>query len=227
MKRLGHRYRQEGATDQVPAEENRRYGIQDTSRAAAYGYRPYSVANPPKPDTQASPYTRSEWASLTGSNVEGKELPAGTKSANGEIVPQGGCRGEADRTVRTPFDYPAGVSAARAIYFEGFKKSLADPSVEKAFEEWSACMADKNYDYASPLAAMGSSEFTQGEITARERAVAQADISCKKKVRLVARWNAVESRIEKYMMREKSAILAELLRRQKAKIDAAQNILEE
>ncbi|MFD5336256.1 hypothetical protein [Streptomyces hawaiiensis] len=225
MKRLGHSYRQDEAADNVPAEENRRYGIQDTSRAAAYGYRPYSVVHPPEPDSKARPYTQAELASLSGMDDKGQEIAPGTKSVNGETIPKGGCRGEADRVVRAPFDHPEGVSAARTIYFKGFEKSLADPAVKEIFTAWSACMADKNYTYDSPLAAMGSAEFSRGRITGRERAVAQADISCKKKVDLIQRWNVVEAAIETRMIREKSAVLQELLKRQNAKVAAARKIV--
>jgi hypothetical protein len=227
MKRLGHTYLPTDAADDAPAEENRRYGIQDPSRAAAYGYRPYSVVNPPRPDPKALPYSKAELTSLSGKVEKGQEIPAGTKAANGEEIPQGGCRGEADRTVRAPFDYSEGVEVARTIYFEGFEKSIADPTVKKIFQEWSACMADKGYSYDSPLAAMGSPEFSRGDVTARERAVAQADISCKKRVDLVSRWNTVESATEKRMIRENSETLNELLKRQNAKVTAAHKILKD
>lgn len=227
MKRLGYTYRPDDGVEDAPTEENRRYGIQDSARAAAYGYRPYSVVNPPKPDPNATPYSKAELAALSGRDTKGKAIAVGTKAANGETIPQGGCRGEADRIVRVPYDYPRGVEAARTIYFDGFEKSLADPTVKKVFKEWSACMAEKGYSYDSPLIAMGSEEFSQGDISDRERDVALTDISCKEKVHLVPRWNAAESAIEKRMISEKSEILSEFIERQNAKVAAARKILKD
>lgn len=109
--------------------------------------------------------------------------------------------------------------------FDGFENSIADPEVKTIFSEWSACMADKGYAYESPLDAMGSPEFAEGTVSEHERAVAQADISCKEKVDLVPRWNAVESAIERRIISQKGPVLAEFLKRQHAKVAAAHKTL--
>ncbi len=225
MKRLGYTYRP-GDTVRDAHEENRRYGIQDASLAAQYGYRPYSVVHPPTVDPNAPTYSQAELTALTGKDKNGKKITAGIEAANGEKVPRGGCAGEADRIVRAPYDYPAGVEAARIINAEGFKNSTTDPKVRKIFREWSSCMRGKGYRYDSPLTVMGSAEFYEGEMSNRQMMTALADITCKEKVDLVSRWNAVESATEKVMISERSGILKTFLKRQNAKVAAARRILE-
>ncbi|QOV41863.1 hypothetical protein [Streptomyces chromofuscus] len=224
MKRLGFRYRPANSEPREwGAEENRRYGIQDPARAAAYGYRPISVVHPP--EESKTEYSDAEVAALSGRDKQGKALAQGAKASNGEPIPSGGCSGEADRTVRVPYDYAKGVAAARTVDFDGFETSLTDPEVEKAFSDWSSCMKAKGYTYATPLAAMGSAEFSKGPISDHERAVAQRDVECKKKVDLIRRWNTAESAIQRSLIKKNKVVLDRFLDLQTAKVAAARKLL--
>jgi hypothetical protein len=226
MKNLGQPYQPyDVAKDTESHDENRRYGIQDSSWAAAHGYRPYSVVYPPSPDSSKQEYSQNEITALSGRDKHGRTVAFGTKAPNGQKIPSGGCQGEADRIVRTPYDDPEGVQAARTIYFDGFQKSLSDPKVKNAFKQWSSCMTEQGFSYESPLAAMGSPEFSEGKVSNRERDVAQADIDCKKRVNLIPRWNSVETSIEKNMISKKSKLLKKFLQLQTKKIQAARKLL--
>ncbi|MBC2902911.1 hypothetical protein H4N64_15090 [Streptomyces sp. PSKA01] len=134
--------------------------------------------------------------------------------------------GEADRIVRVPYDYAKGVAAARTVDFDGFKKSLTAPSVKKAFSEWSACMKAKGYSYPTPLAAMGSAEFSKGSISDHERAVAQRDVRCKEKVDLIHRWNEAESAVQRSLIKKNQAVLDRFQELQTAKVAAARKLLD-
>ncbi|MBC2908028.1 hypothetical protein H4N64_42355, partial [Streptomyces sp. PSKA01] len=69
MKRLGLTYRPpESEPSEWGVEENRRYGIQDPARAAAYGYRPLSVVHPP--EDSKTVYSDAEVAALSGRDKE-------------------------------------------------------------------------------------------------------------------------------------------------------------
>lgn len=226
MKKLDQPYQSYDVTKDIDShDENRRYGIQDAVWASAYGYRPYSVVHPPEPDRTAKPYPQSVITALSGRDKHGRAIAPDTKAANGREIPRGGCQGEADRTVRVPYDYPEGLEAARAVYFDGFKASLSDRRVKKIFQQWSSCMAGKGLTYQSPLDAMGSQEFAEGEVSAHERDVALADINCKNEVNLVPRWNAVEADIERQMISKRSKVLENFLQLQTEKIQAARGLL--
>ncbi|MFG3211423.1 hypothetical protein [Streptomyces tendae] len=226
MRRLGFTYR----IDDEPAsewgvEENRRYGIQDSARAAVYGYHPISVIHPPEEPSEV--LSDRETAALGGTDRKGRALPKGTETDEGRVIPRGGCHREADRRVRAPYDDAKGVSIARSIDFEGFEESVEDSRVKKAFADWSACMKVKGYTYESPLSVMGSAEFTQKQVTSHERAVAQRDVYCKKKIDLVRRWNSVEAEIQRDKISRNKSDLDRFYALQTAKVSAARKVLNE
>ncbi|MFD5188281.1 hypothetical protein ACFWMU_08970 [Streptomyces sp. NPDC058357] len=225
MRRIGIDYHAEPAkSGEWGVEEDRRYGIQDRERASLYGYHPISVVHPP--EKSKAQLSDAELAALWGKTEKGVPLRRGAKSPNGKVIPPGGCSGEADRKIRAPYDYAEGVSVARTIDFEGYKRSLKDPAVTKVFADWSSCMRAEGYSYASPVEAMGSPAFSSTEVSDQERAVAKSDIGCKQKVDLIHRWNAAETAIQMPMIKKNQATLDKFLSLQKDKVAAAGKLLE-
>jgi hypothetical protein len=162
---------------------DRRYGITDATLAAHFGYGlgardPALVPRPAKPQIGNAGVT-----ALSGQ---------GQSEVNGVAVPEGGCMGEADRTLNA--DVPASVDIRKGneLQFQSFSESRTDSRVVAVFRAWSACMARSGFHYADPLAAAGDPTFT-GRPDAHQIAVALADISCKGETNLVGVWFTVES----------------------------------
>ncbi|MFC5675000.1 hypothetical protein [Streptomyces incanus] len=99
--------------------------------------------------------------------------------------------------------------------------------MKEIFVEWSVCTQARGYVCDSPLDSMGSAEFAEGRMTSHEKAVAQRDIVCKKKVDLVTRWNAVESDMQARMINDNKAVLDRFLSLQTAKVEPARKLLAE
>ncbi|MEV0689181.1 hypothetical protein [Streptomyces sp. NPDC050388] len=74
---------------------------------------------------------------------------------------------------------------------------------------------------------MGSAEFAEGRIASHERAVAQRDIACKRKVDLGTRWNAVESDMQTRMINGNKAVRDRFLSLQTAKVESARKLFAE
>ncbi|MFD5574868.1 hypothetical protein [Streptomyces cadmiisoli] len=58
-----------------------------------------------------------------------------------------------------------------------------------------------------------------------ERAVAQRDVECKKKVDLIRRWNTAESAIQQNLIKKHKAVLDRFLDLQDAKVAATRQLL--
>ncbi|WP_020119502.1 hypothetical protein [Streptomyces canus] len=133
---------------------------------------------------------------------------------------------EADATLRSG-DLPAqGVEAARTIDLTSFKESQTSADVKQAFAEWSECMSEKGYEYASPLESAGDKWFAETSATAEEERVAQADVSCKNKVDLVDRWHKAESKIQQGMIDRHAKELERLRTFQDGLVKRSRDILQ-
>lgn len=164
---------------------DRRYGITDAALAAKYGFGlgardPSRQTKPRQPDLGPAGRTV-----LTGQ---------GRSSVNGLRVPDGGCLGEADRSLDVGKPDGADPGLPQRLQFQSFEESKHDSRVRQVFTAWSACMASMGYQYANPLASVADPAFTgSGQATAEEIKVAQADLTCKKQTNLVGVWFTVES----------------------------------
>jgi hypothetical protein len=200
-------------------EPSRRYGLMDLESAKRYGYQSPgsqpSDENLPRPDaTQAM--------LLSGETPSGKAV----KTYQGLVVPEGGCNAESRRVVYGDHDKEPGIAVAQKIDIGSYKLSLQDSRVTKAFSSWSQCMKDSGYSYESPLTVTDDPEFADADYSDRERAVTQADVTCKLKMRLPQKWLAVESAIQKEMIQEDQSALRRLSESQKKMVQKAQSILE-
>lgn len=199
-------------------ETSRRYGLLDLESAKRYGYQspdsPPDNASRPKPDA-------TQMMLLSGETASGETV----KTYKGRAVPEGGCSAEARRVVYRDHDKEPGIAVAQQIDIDGYKLSLQESRVLEAFSAWSQCMKSSGYSYTSPLEVTDDPEFADADSSGRERAVAQADVKCKLKVRLPQTWLAAESAIQKEMIQKNQFALERLSQSQREMVQRAQSIL--
>ncbi|MGC2999443.1 hypothetical protein ACPF8X_14035 [Streptomyces sp. G35A] len=220
--------------DYTPAEvpparqvADRRYGISDRQTALRYGYRfpPEQTAGPQKSDL-----TPEERKVLVGNNRQGAaetETSAKPAQYNGRTIPDEGCLGASITEFRKKYAYEPGVAAAGRIAVGSYKDSLNDPKVKAAMSEWSRCMKEKGYDYATPIEAVESQTFEGDEPTAAEKKTALADFTCKEKTGLLDTWFSTERRIQRAMIKDSAEDLRTLKEKQEQQADAARKIVAE
>lgn len=161
----------------------RRYGVTDLALARVRGY--HGPAAAPVAERRRPELSPAAQAVLSGT---------GQASYSGQQVPQGGCLGEAERRLRTGAPTVPNMSLGEDLSAETYGRSAEDSRVRGAFTAWSGCMKALGYDYVSPVTAIDDPAFVATEApTDRERAVAVADIGCKRKVNLIAIWATVET----------------------------------
>ncbi|MFJ8728654.1 hypothetical protein [Streptomyces bauhiniae] len=204
-----------------PAEFNdanmpRRYGASDAAQAAAYGYHlpPEQMDEPPVWEPAAGP----EEAVFVGS---GPGLSGGTY--NGAAVPEGGCRGEAERQLGR---LTQGEDASR-VNASSMTESLQRPAVQKGIASWAACMKDKGYAYDSPFKPAESFNLSTPMASTEEIEVATADVACKSKTGLTATWYAEETAIQDQKIANKKTSLEAALAKTNTIKAAAQRVVSE
>ncbi|MFG2354303.1 hypothetical protein [Streptomyces sp. NPDC048521] len=200
-------------------ETGRRYGLTDLESAEATGYQspdsPRTNASLPRPNATQSML-------LSGHAPSGKPVT----TYKGHTLPEGGCNAESRRTLYEDHDKQPGITTARKIDIDSFRLSQQDPRVAGAFSEWSTCMKKAGYSYTSPLTVTDDPEFADAEVSARERAVATADVRCKRAIHLEQRWLAVESAIQKKLITENRDDLTRLSQSQQRMVRKARAILD-
>lgn len=206
--------------DATAAEEpSRRYGLMDLDSAKRYGYQqpddsPADNASLPQPDA-------TQQMLLTGQNRSGDPV----KTYKGRPVPEGGCNTEARAEIHGDHDEQPGIAVAQQIDVESYELSLRDSQVVDVFSDWSKCMKKAGYSYESPLKVTDDPEFADADYSDRERAVAEADVTCKLDVRLPQTWLAVETAIQKEMIGPHKGDLNKLSQSQRGMVERAQSVL--
>ncbi|MFD6997339.1 hypothetical protein ACFWA5_13895 [Streptomyces mirabilis] len=220
MKRFRLSY--QPAKDSSPAvTSDRRYGLSDMNDAARYGYR-----LPPQPAVTEPKLTEDEIKVLYGSrNFGSGEKKSEKLKYQGKEVPETGCLGSSIKNFGKPYEYPTGVTAASNIATDSYRASLRDPEVKSVFAQWSACMKQKGYDYASPMDPLGSPAFSKGRVTTKEKKTAMTDMRCKQSTNLLESWLDVESKIQKKMIQKNIKVLQKMSELHKGKVGAARKIV--
>jgi hypothetical protein len=197
---------------------DRRYGITDIKLAAQDGYG-MGARDPARQKRPAAARTTPSWeTALTGQ---------GRSQLQGRKVPDGGCYGQADRTL----DGSTAASpnnVAQALQFESYARSQQDPRVVAVFADWSSCMAARGYQYTSPMTAMADPRFEHvagHTADANEIAVARADIACKGQVNVIGVWFTVESDYQRDRIANDTHAFLDLRRNLEREVDSARTIL--
>lgn len=192
MRRLGFTNWQPGAIPPPAASwtTGLPLGIVDAEHAARYGYHAPDVFEQARdPGRESTAGERMERAVLLGDSTIG--------DISGKGVPEGGCHGEAIRKLNE-----GGPDADRELDgrlgLQAGDATEADPRVTAAIAAWSSCMAAAGHRYRTPMEASGQ-EWAPTP-TAAERAVATADVRCKRETRLAEIWFTVQSGYESQLI---------------------------
>ncbi|MBY8888470.1 hypothetical protein K7472_27040 [Streptomyces sp. PTM05] len=173
-----------------------RYGVSSLAQAERYGYH-YTYP------TEAAPARLSEdqYTVLTGhlrpSSSTG--TPVVEHSWHGRALPDGGCYGEATRSL---FDgAPPDMQQVEQLDAHSFFQAEDTPGVKGVISAWSACMRRRGYQVASPLSkqlapAPGPKPSTD------EVDTAVADVECKRSTQLISVWAQAERRIQAMQVRQ-------------------------
>ncbi|MFJ2870857.1 hypothetical protein [Streptomyces sp. NPDC087298] len=87
-------------------------------------------------------------------------------------------------------------------------------------------MKEKGLTYGSPLESAADRAFTgAGTASDKERAVAVADVNCKARTGLVARWMSAEAAIQRDLIQKNRAVLGKLEDAQRQELGFARQVL--
>lgn len=166
----------------------RRYFLWSADRAGKYGYKwpEISDRSPSKGPALAADVEKI----LTG------EGPA---RIGGIAVPEGGCEGEANRSIA----YESGKrrsSILLEMQSRSYNLMWRNSRVIAAVEAWSACMAASGFQYADPKQANDDPRFSGRKVSNLEKRTATADVRCKADHDVIDTMAAVESAIQVRMI---------------------------
>ncbi|MFE2035563.1 hypothetical protein ACFXBB_20370 [Streptomyces scopuliridis] len=196
--------------------------VEPIQQVERWGYK-----SPPDAETGRQASEAGFTKSVT--EIQGQLLAGRITTFNGKPVPDGGCEGEALRTitkgaetakeVKLPDGSAAG--AGKDGFGEGFAemvvssargKAMAklrnDSRFEKVTTAWSDCMDKQGYDFDSPSAARNDKRWANATQPGKEEiSVGVADMRCKQEVNYLGVGIAVESAYENQLIEEDAEIL--------------------
>jgi hypothetical protein len=205
------------------------FGPQSASFAARWGYHPEGGLPADDPVLSVPKVTPEMATALSGSSTRQKFGPGG-QVINGQQVPDHGCVGEANKRLTGAVDGSAGVDAQLAtdLEFETMTRSEQDSRVRAVFAKWSACMANRGYHYADPLAALDDPQWGQTRLaTQKEIQTAVADQACRQENNVVGVWYAVDYAYEKQAVDAHAEALGDVIANIQAQLNAAAQAMTE
>ncbi|WP_409240564.1 hypothetical protein [Streptomyces sp. PA5.6] len=203
MRRFGFRYLPhltEGYIAESAATQreyaSRRYGVSNRAIAAEFGYHLSDASTGSRAPQAVNSLSEVERTALSGRTKSGGE--AG--SVRGEPVPEGGCAGEAVRTVQgdTALAARKGDALVARLCRELFVRSRSDPRVTAGNKKWAECMRERGFTYRDPAAAVDDPRWDLQNTahTRGERTVARTDVDCKLRTNVLGVNFAVESELQ-------------------------------
>jgi hypothetical protein len=206
---------------ETSATADRRYGLSSASEASRLGYHP-DIGPPPTGPDLSEDELRVFYGSR-GANPDGSDGVV----YDGKDVPANGCFGQSVARLSKKYAHPEAAETARRISTQSYQDALTDPSVKDGFRQWSACMRDVGFRYASPLDPLNNKAFQGEEISAKEKKTAVADVRCKEETGLLDVWFRVESALQKADIQKNRAVLEELRSAHRKRVEAARSIVTE
>ncbi|MFI7359226.1 hypothetical protein ACIBTP_35510 [Streptomyces avidinii] len=174
-----------------------RYGIHDEAAVSRYGYKPpvdlAAMRDQERAALDSTLLSPPEEAVMTGQQT-------GTSAVAG--LPEGGCAGEASRAIEGAGEFRSAL--ASQLGNEAYVKAQQDETVKGAFSGWSACMAEKGFQYGKPMDAVDDRQFAAEKPSETEISTAKADLGCREKSRVAETWFAAEVAIQKTLIEENS-----------------------
>jgi hypothetical protein len=153
------------------------FGATDMTVAAKYGYHETDVAVSHR------------------HTVDGGKGPKLLSLPTAEVTQLGKCNDQ----VSTQVGNPEWKSLIQNLSWTAWQESKSDPRVVAGFQKWSACMAQKGFNYDTPLDALvgepaGSNRAVQWNApnpSQLEIGTAETDVSCKTSTGLLSLWKTV------------------------------------
>lgn len=211
-----------------------RYGESDVSHASQWGYRggPLSEDEGMRGRRAESELSEAEAKVLGGAG--GVDLSLETPAFvpdedssgmfDGQEIPEGGCHGEAARILADDVADPFAHTFSERLFAETFILAEGDSRVQAAFDDWSACMADRGYDYDEPTEP-SSPRTWPDDLTDKEINTAIADVECKYEVNLFGIWSTVEIAYQEREIEENAERLAEVEALQQERVKNAAEVV--
>ncbi|WP_026423475.1 hypothetical protein [Actinokineospora inagensis] len=186
-----------------PRQPNRRYGISASDDYANWGYHPSPDQFPQRKanDPNQQKHSDAEWQVFTGRD--------GSTVVNGEKVPDGGCRVEAGKTLNfyanNDTSHETADDLVQNLSNESNASARGDSRLIAAWANWSKCMDEAGYDYATPWDANDDGAWWKDQNPSdKEIATAKADVGCKEKTNVIGVNLAVETAYQSRLI-EKNA----------------------
>ncbi|WP_329018658.1 hypothetical protein OG271_15050 [Micromonospora rifamycinica] len=184
----------ERPTDLADLRNRRRYGVIEPGIAEHFGYHvPEGLLTPgdieQRYDARDRVLSETQTAALSGA---------------------GGCTAEAVtrlRPARKP-DRKVDQGLVERLSQQSLVDSQGRPEVKQALGKWRDCLREWGFSYPGPFAAMSDSAWWTTEAappSESERAVAVADVRCKERTGLVARWYVAETALQQAEIRRRPA----------------------
>jgi hypothetical protein len=193
----------------------RRYGITDAALAAVAGYG----LSADGPSTRPTRVTSGSADPTTLAVLAGDGEPV----VRGQLVPAGGCYGEARRRLNTAAPHVPDIFLAGRLARESLAESERDIRVSTVLREWSACMRTRGFDYSSPPKAAADPRFA-GPPSALEVNTATADIACKRQTNVVGVWFTVEAQLQRQTVSTNRPALDEIREMNEAQLKVAHSL---
>jgi hypothetical protein len=194
---------------------DRRYGVIDVAEAARSGYgRP---GKPTDGGKQWDPSAR-EYEVVTGRTPAGG--PTTVRTAGGTPVPAGGCAQEAWQRLHAGDDDL--VTLVDGLLNETWTQTTADSRARAAETSWVECMRAAGHDFHHRWDAAASVGTAPPE---QQRAMAELDATCARRVNYVGIWHAVDSAYQRRAIAQLGDRLPRALAAQRALVARASEVV--
>ncbi|WP_157549775.1 hypothetical protein [Nonomuraea candida] len=199
----------------------RRYLYIEPEQAARTGYAEEADAADGKRRTadQARAVSMAERRALTGGDVT---------LDSGQTPPQGGCTGEASRTLTTGASQPDELLVWR-LMAEAAAPARKDAEVLRVVADWSTCMKQRGFSYATPEDAWNDPRWVRQAgpaATDEERKAASADMECKDQSGYAVALSNAQNANEQKLIEQHADALKALARNRGALLRNAEIVLQ-
>jgi hypothetical protein len=187
------------------------YSVTDPAVAAVYGFHPASWVEEVKADKSPS----QSWAPGYEVALFGESDAASIKDDDGVIIATYdplSCAGQAKDRVTPDWAKQERIVDVSADILLGVSDLVVkEPEFTRAAGAWSACMADKGYDYPTPMDANNDDAFATDLPTAQEIPVAVASAECQHDSGLLRTWSKVRAELTQQKLDEHPGLVAQWL----------------
>ncbi|MGW2748606.1 hypothetical protein [Streptomyces sp. NPDC001450] len=205
------------------------YGVDDPDLAAEHGY--HNRDQDREQSSQPQEWPSDQYVALTGTFDSGD-----SHRAHGNLIPEGGCLGQATRRIYGPAPRATKVGGTKLtgyyslpleLWYESHKTARKDPAWKKADRVWAACMKEKGYHYADPdEASLDTAWYRTEKPSGKEKKTASADARCKLDTDYIDTVHAIEARAQKKVIGERQKDLDAMRAANERAVGNARTIIE-